>query len=106
MPPLPWRTRVPKSGLDPEIVAKLRIHALAHRPSEVRRLLSVLEPLAKSPTIIGYLWKAFSPHVALRTCVEAVGATRSDEEFDEVFAPYWPNLQAYARHWFSTGEYP
>ena len=95
-----------KSVPDDEIIAKLRIHALAHGPSEVRRFLLVIKPLATEHTIISLFWRAFSPHLPLSICKEAVGGTRNDEEFDAVFAPYWPNLQADAQHRFSTSEYP
>ena len=101
-----WRLRVPSSNFDPEVIAKLRIHALAHKPSEVRRLLLVLIPLATEFTIIGYFWDAFHPHLPLSTCKMAVGATRGDDAFDAEFAPYWPKLQAHARQRFAAGEYP
>jgi hypothetical protein len=95
---------VPNGVPDEEIIAKLRIHALAHRPSEVRQILEILKPLATSHTAVDFLWRAFNRHVPLRIVVEAVGATSSDEAFDAVFAPYWSNLQADFQHRFSLGE--
>jgi hypothetical protein len=95
---------VPNGESDDEIIAKLRVHALAHRPSEVRQFLEVLKPVGTSHTAVDFLWRAFNRHVPLRIVVEAVGATRGDEAFDAVFAPYWPGLQADFRHRFSLGE--
>jgi hypothetical protein len=82
-----------KKGIDPEVIAQLRSHALTNRPSDVLRLLLRLVPGLGSFQIILYFKMAF-PQVPLRTCIDAQAPAQlyeggiTDDQFDALFTPW------------------
>jgi hypothetical protein len=80
-----------------ERIEKMQVHALTHRPSDVLRLLIEMLPETGSAHIIFHFQKAF-PLVPLRNCIDAQAPAQlyeggvSDEEFDALFAPWWPSV--------------